>query len=115
MLKNGSCATRGCESCQVGNQAALSGLSGVPRGSLFGADVAATVCKCMLEVEVYGSIRPTEFYKTARMRSDLYCVPRRVFLLFGFFVEIFRCLSARAFEHRFSEVKKYVGLQSALP
>ena len=45
MLKNGSCAIRGCEPCQVGNQAALSGLSGVPRGSLFGAEVAVNVCK----------------------------------------------------------------------
>ena len=60
MLKNGSCATRGCESCQVGNQAALSGLSGVPRGSLFGADVAVTVCKGIFDGEVYGSIRHTE-------------------------------------------------------
>ena len=29
----------------MGNQAALSGLSDVPRGSLFGANVAVTVCK----------------------------------------------------------------------
>jgi len=29
----------------VGNQAALSGLSDVPRGCLFGANVAVTVCK----------------------------------------------------------------------
>ena len=29
----------------MGNQAALSGLSDVPQGCLFGADVAVTVCK----------------------------------------------------------------------
>ena len=45
MLKDGSCATRGCESCQVGNQAALSGLSGVPQGRLSGAEEAVNVCK----------------------------------------------------------------------
>ena len=45
VLKNWSCAIRGCEPCQVGNQAALSGLSDVPQGCLFGADVAVTVCK----------------------------------------------------------------------
>ena len=35
MLKNGSCAINGREPCQVGNQAALSGMFDVPRGSLF--------------------------------------------------------------------------------
>ena len=45
MLKNGSCATRGREPCQVGNQAALSGLSGVPQGCLPGADRTVNVCK----------------------------------------------------------------------
>ena len=45
VLKDGSCAIRGCESCQVGNQAALSGLSGVPQGRLFGADGTVNVCK----------------------------------------------------------------------
>ena len=58
VLKNGSCAIRGCEPCQVGNQAALSGLSGVPQGRLFGAEVAVNVCKsiskerCMVLSEV---------------------------------------------------------------
>ena len=44
VLKNGSCAIRGCEPCQVGNEAALSGLSGVPQGRLFGAEVVVNVC-----------------------------------------------------------------------
>ena len=55
-MKDGSCAMRGREPCQVGNQAALSGLSGVPRGSLFGADVTVTVCKGILDGGVYGSL-----------------------------------------------------------
>ena len=45
VLKNGSCAIRGCEPCQVGDQAALSSFSGVPQGCLFGADGAVNVCK----------------------------------------------------------------------
>ena len=45
VLKDGSCATRGCEPCQVGDQAALSGLSGVPQGCLSGAEGAVNVCK----------------------------------------------------------------------
>ena len=45
VLKNGSCAIRGCEPCQVGDQAALSSLSGVPQGCLFGANGAVNVCK----------------------------------------------------------------------
>ena len=45
VMKGGSCATRGCEPCQVGNQAALSGLSGVPQGCLPGADRTVNVCK----------------------------------------------------------------------
>jgi len=32
---NGSCAIKSRELCQVGNQAALSGVFGVPQGSLF--------------------------------------------------------------------------------
>ena len=60
MLKDGSRATRGREPCQVGNQAALSGLSGVPQGRLFGAEVAVTVCKGIFDGEVYGSFRRTE-------------------------------------------------------
>ena len=56
VLKDGSCAIRGCEPCQVGNQAALSSLSGVPQGCLFGADEAVTVCKGLFDKKEYGSI-----------------------------------------------------------
>ena len=79
MLKDGSCATRGCESCQVGNQAALSGLSGVPRGSLSGADGTVNVCKgisterCMVLSDASKNI-------LARMRSNV-SIPLRVFVL----------------------------------
>ena len=78
MLKNGSCATRGCEPCQVGNQAALSGLSGVPRGSLFGVEVAVTVCRGIFEVRVYGSIRRNEI---KRVCGSTFCVPLRAFFV----------------------------------
>ena len=66
-LKNGSCAIRGCEPCQVGNEAALSGLSGVPQGCLFGAEIAVNACKDSIEREVYGSFRRSEdiFYLCA--------------------------------------------------
>ena len=60
VLKNGSYATRGCESCQVGNEAALSGLSGVPQGRLFGAGAMVNACKSSFEGEVYGSFRHLE-------------------------------------------------------
>ena len=60
MLKDGSCAIGGCEPCQVGNQAALSGLSDVPQERLSGADVAVTVCKDTFDFWVYGSIRGTD-------------------------------------------------------
>ena len=79
VLKNGSCAIRGCEPCQVGNGAALSGLSSVPRGCLSGAEKAVNACKSFFEGEVYGSIRHSEdllFY--ARMR--LYLRTARAFL-----------------------------------
>ena len=36
-LKDGSCAISGCEPCQAGDRAALSGLADVPRGCLSGA------------------------------------------------------------------------------
>ena len=62
VLKDGSCAIRGCEPCQVGNGAALSGLSGVPRGCLSGAERAVNACKGFFEVEVYGSIRHSEVF-----------------------------------------------------
>ena len=83
MLKDGSCAIRGYESCQVGNQAALSGLSGVPQGCLFGADGAVNVCKgiskerCMVLSDVSNNI-------LARMRSNA-SIPLRVFIFKGGF------------------------------
>ena len=45
VLKNGSCAIRNREPCQVGNQAALSGKLDVPQGSLFGAETTVNVHK----------------------------------------------------------------------
>ena len=60
VLKDGSCAIRGCEPCQVGNGAALSGLSGVPQGCLSGAENAVNACKSFFDREVYGSLRPSE-------------------------------------------------------
>ena len=60
VLKDGSCATRGCEPCQVGNGAALSGLSSVPQGCLLGAERTVNACKGFIEGEVYGSIRHPE-------------------------------------------------------
>ena len=54
MLKNGSCAIEGCEPCQVGNQAALSGLLDVPQGCLFGAGgtklawIQHSILRCMV-------------------------------------------------------------------
>ena len=44
----------------MGDQAALSGLSRVPQGCLFGADVSVTVCKHILDVWEYGSVRGAE-------------------------------------------------------
>ena len=82
VLKNGSCAIRGCEPCQVGNEAALSGLSGVPQGCLFGAEMAVNACKSSFEREVYGSIRPSEDIYYARMRRLAFSVPLSRFFLF---------------------------------
>ena len=62
VMKDGSCAIRGCEPCQVGNGAALSGLSGVPRGCLSGAEKAVNACKGFFEEEVYGSFRHSEVF-----------------------------------------------------
>ena len=79
VMMDGSCAIRGCEPCQVGNQAALSGLSGVPRGSLSGADGTVNVCKgistegCMVLSDVSKNL-------LARMRSNA-SIPLRVFIL----------------------------------
>ena len=82
VLKNGSCAIRGCEPCQVGNGAALSGLSGVPRGCLSGAEKAVNACKGFIEGEVYGSIRHSEVF-ILRAYAVVFCVPHALlFLLF---------------------------------
>ena len=53
-LMDGSCAIERCESCQVGNQAALSSFFGVPRGRLSGAVTAFNTHEGMLELRVYG-------------------------------------------------------------
>ena len=53
-LKSGSCAIGGCEPCQVGNQAALSNFSNVPRGSLLRAECTefaqggGSILRCMV-------------------------------------------------------------------
>ena len=65
----------------MGNQAALSGLSGVPQGCLFGADGTVNVCKsisterCMVLSDVSKNI-------LARMRSNA-SIPLRVFIFNG--------------------------------
>ena len=57
VMMDGSCAIRGCEPCQVGDQAALSSLSGVPQGCLFGTDKTVNVRRSVFDGKVYGSIR----------------------------------------------------------
>ena len=78
MLKDGSCAIRGYESCQVGNQAALSGLSGVPQGCLFGANGTVNVCKG-ISTERCMVLSDASNYILARMRSNA-SIPLRVFI-----------------------------------
>ena len=79
VLMIGSCAIKCRESCQVGNQAALSGLSGVPQGCLSGAGGTVNVRKgisterCMVLSDASKNI-------LARMRSNA-SVPLRVFIL----------------------------------
>ena len=51
VLKDGSCAIGGCEPCQAGNRAALSGLADVPRGCLSGAEEAVNARKCVSILE----------------------------------------------------------------
>ena len=49
------------EPCQVGNQAALSGLFHVPQGRLFGAGTAVNACNGIVDYGVYDLIgRPSE-------------------------------------------------------
>ena len=62
MLKSRSCAIEGREPCQVGNQAALSGLFDVPQECRLGADVAVTVCKRQFDIRAYGSVRGTDIF-----------------------------------------------------
>ena len=102
MLKNGSCATRGCEPCQVGNQAALSGLSSVPRGSLFGVEVAVTVRRGIFEAWVYGSFRRIDQSAYAELRLVYRCV---LFCLCIMPVWLFLHFRRRL----------YVGLQGFIP
>ena len=56
VLKDWSCAIRNREPCQVGNQAALSGASDVPQGSLFGAKSAVNACNGIVDLTVYDLI-----------------------------------------------------------
>ena len=87
VLKDGSCAIRGCEPCQVGNQAALSGLSGVPQGYLFGADVAVNVCKgistgrCMALSDAQKLNRNTKTMALMRYNADM---PPALFIFYTF-------------------------------
>ncbi len=63
VLKDGSCAIGCRESCQVGNQAALSGSSDVPRGRLSRADIAFYTHEGILESRVYGlTMQPVLFF-----------------------------------------------------
>ena len=72
-MKDGSCAMRGREPCQVGNQAALSGLPCVPQGCLSGAEGAVTVRKDIFDKRVYGSIRHIEVKKARGRRTQVGC------------------------------------------
>ena len=83
VLKGGSCAIRGCEPCQVGDQAALSGLSGVPQGCLFGADGAVNVCKG-ISTERCMVLSDASKINIARMRNDE-SIPQRAFIFLGGF------------------------------
>ena len=56
VLKDGSCAIKNREPCQVGNQAALSGAFDVPQGHLFGARGAVNACNGIVEFSVYDLI-----------------------------------------------------------
>ena len=92
----------------MGNQAALSGLSGVPRGSLFGVEVAVTVCRVIFEVWVYGSFRRNEY---KRVCGTAFGVPLRAFLFTKaeILTEYFSALCI------FCMGGQYVGLQGFIP
>ena len=64
-LKDGSCAIGGCEPCQVGDQAALSGFPDVPRGCLSGVGGTVSVCRGLFDSVVYGLIRALELFLRA--------------------------------------------------
>jgi len=55
-MMNGSCAIGSCESCQVGNQAALSSVIGAPQGSLFGVVQTSRAYDLLFDFWVYGRI-----------------------------------------------------------
>ena len=55
-LTDGSCAINGCEPCQVGNQAALSSMFDVPRGSLSRAGYAVNAYRRLHDFRVYDLI-----------------------------------------------------------
>ena len=55
-LTDESCAIVGCESCQVGDQAALSSFVNVPRGCLSRADGKGTRMEGIFELRVYDLI-----------------------------------------------------------
>ena len=59
-MKDGSGAIEGCEPCQVGDQAALSGFLDVPQGRLSGACGTVSVCRELFDLMVYGLIRVLE-------------------------------------------------------
>ena len=70
--KDGSCAIEGCESCQVGNQAALSSLFDVPRGCLSRAAAASNTYEDMLEFRVYGLTMQLLFIFLRRRKSQMH-------------------------------------------
>ena len=68
----------------MGNQAALSGLLRVPRGRLFGAELAVTVCKGIFDGWVYGSIRHIEdFIEIGTVAADDMLSRAFIFLIGG--------------------------------
>jgi len=56
MMKDGSCAIGAREPCQVGDQAALSGVTDVPQGCLSGVSETYFRMDRLFEFAVYGLI-----------------------------------------------------------
>ena len=77
-MKDGSCAIGGCEPCQVGDQAALSGFLDVPQGRLSGACGTVSVCRELFDLMVYGLIRVLERGRACVLPRDA-----RFFMIFG--------------------------------